>query len=151
MLSKLLRDFVAQSNMIEGIHREPTVAEIAAHHRFLESTSLTIDNFKELVSVLQSDARLRDWPHLNVRVGTHIAPRGGADIVTQLQALLDKVNAASIGAWHAHCAFETLHPFTDGNGRSGRALWLWQMRDYQLPPGLFLHAFYYQTLEHSRS
>jgi len=37
----------------------------------------------------------------------------------------------------------------DGNGRTGRAIWAWQMqrlgRDpFALP---FLHRFYYQTLE----
>ena len=40
------------------------------------------------------------------------------------------------------------HPFTDGNGRSGRALWLWQMNNHA--PFGFLHTFYYQTLENSR-
>jgi hypothetical protein len=35
-------------------------------------------------------------------------------------------------------------PTTDGNGRSGRALWLWCMRG-RAPLG-FLHQFYYQTL-----
>src|SRR5215470_3568331 len=27
----------------------------------------------------------------------------------------------------AHVRYETLHPYTDGNGRSGRAVWLWHM------------------------
>lgn len=45
-----------------------------------------------------------------------------------------------------------LHPFMDGNGRTGRAVWAWAMqRDGQDPFALsFLHRFYYQTLEYSR-
>jgi Fic family protein len=36
----------------------------------------------------------------------------------------------------------------DGNGRSGRAIWLWQMlRQEGGAPLGFLHHFYYQTLE----
>ncbi len=47
--------------------------------------------------------------------------------------------------------YELLHPFSVGNGRSGRTLWAWCMLrrgddPFTLP---FLHRFYYQTLEHS--
>ena len=47
-----------------------------------------------------------------------------------------------------HCEFETLHPFTDGNGRLGRALWLRQViRDGSFVPYRpFLQSFYYATL-----
>ena len=37
----------------------------------------------------------------------------------------------------------------DGNGRSGRILWAWQMIEHNINPGLslgFLHTFYYQAL-----
>ena len=37
----------------------------------------------------------------------------------------------------------------DGNGRSGRALWLWQMvnqHNYDMRLG-FLHLWYYQSLQ----
>lgn len=37
----------------------------------------------------------------------------------------------------------------DGNDRSGRILWAWQMIEHNISPGLslgFLHALYYRTL-----
>ena len=56
------------------------------------------------------------------------------------------------GAWQTHNDYENLHPFTDGNGRSGRMLWAWQMRndDDAMARG-FLHTFYYQTLSACRN
>ncbi len=83
-----------------------------------------------------------------MRVGNHIAPPGGAGIVAGLNKILDAIEQNSLDAYEAHVAYEDLHPFTDGNGRSGRALWLW-MKGGQAPLG-FLHEFYYQALEHSR-
>jgi len=46
-------------------------------------------------------------------------------------------------AFEVHLDYEHLHPFTDGNGRSARMLWAWQMREFPLG---FLHTFYYQAL-----
>jgi Fic family protein len=58
----------------------------------------------------------------------------------------------STDPWKCHVRFETLHPFLDGIGRTGRAIWVWQMqrigRDpFALP---FLHRAYYQSLENTR-
>ena len=84
---------------------------------------------------------------MNVRVGSYRPPEGGPAIRQRLQELLNRVNERKISEFDAHVCYETLHPFTDGNGRSGRAIWLWQNSGYA-PLG-FLHSFYYQTLEAS--
>lgn len=137
-------EFVRESNRIEGILRSPTDAEMIEFHRFIELDTVTIDDLVQFVSVYQPDARLRDQPHVpGVRVGNHIAPPSGPDIRARLDHLIRCAVAGSMSAWHVHTAYETLHPFTDGNGRSGRMLWRWQMKE--APIG-FLHQFYYQTL-----
>jgi hypothetical protein len=143
--------FVRESNRIESINRDPLPAEIAAHEKLLTySEPLSIAHLVEFVSVIQPDATLRDRPGLDVYVGGHKPIAGGPSVVQRLEHLLTHVNTGWTSPFSTHCSYENLHPFTDGNGRSGRALWLWQM---QRAGGLgaalemgFLRLFYYQTL-----
>ena len=138
-----LEDFVRESNRIEGILRDSTEDEIAAHGLLMALDKITVPDLEIFVAVVQPGARLRRELGWDVRVGNHIAPPGGPIIETQLEELL----ARDMGAYHKHNVYETLHPFTDGNGRSGRVLWLWQMGGIEHAPLGFLHQWYYQSLE----
>lgn len=143
-------DKVRESNRIEGILREPTDAEIKAHEQLMAVEHISVVDLVRFVSVYQPNARLRDMPGLNVRVGNHFPPAGGPHIVEQLHDLLADANGNKYSPHQIHVQYETLHPFTDGNGRSGRALWYWMMVGNPLDGLGFLHAFYYQTLSEQR-
>ena len=136
-----LADFVRESNRIEGIRRKPLTAEIAAHRDFLASDG-ALAELEHFVSIVQPGAVLRRSAGMNVRVGNHVAPPGGPGIETELRRLL----AMTATPYQRHCAYETLHPFMDGNGRSGRVLWLRDMGGLSCAPLGFLHHWYYQSL-----
>ena len=162
----VLTSWVAGSNRIEGITRPPTDLEVNAHAEFLslpaEPPALMAGLCEFVCRVV--GARLRAEPGMDVYVGAHTPPFGGPNIRRELEDLIGALvsslpdgsgqtvlTTGSLSPFQIHCRYETLHPFMDCNGRSGRVLWAWQEqylgRDpFRLP---FLHAWYYQSLDQS--
>jgi Fic/DOC family protein len=155
--AQALMPFVAESNRIEGINRLPTDGELLAHQEF----EPTIEGLRTFTQRLDPGIELRELKGLNVRVGSYYPPPGGPAIRTNLEDLLLDVFSrgrdpdGSMTPFELHQEYEHLHPFTDGNGRSGRALWLWHMFKVDAAAGRraleigFLHTWYYQSLADS--
>jgi hypothetical protein len=148
-------EFIRESNRIEGIHGEVPEKLIKTYREFWDLDTLILEDMELLVQDIQPGATLRQSSNQNVQVGNHTPPRGGPAVVNNLRWLLADVNdwrhhGTGTNPWRTHTAYEALHPFTDGNGRSGRALWAWMQLKAGLGlPRMFLHEFYYQTLENS--
>lgn len=144
-----LTDFVIESNRIEGIDNTTTL-EVVALEYFLKLKVLSIESVVDLVKVFQPGAKPRFAQGLDVRVGSHFPPRGGPYVQSELFSLLEAISQDGLPPYVGHVAYETLHPFTDGNGRSGRAVWLWAMGGIKKAPLGFLHHWYYQSLQGAR-
>lgn len=147
-----LNDFIAESNQIEGIRRTALSREVEAHITFLALERVTIKDLEKFVGEIQPGAQLRSLPGMDVRVAEHLPPRGGPGIVERTEKHIAYVNECRFSPWNSHVMYETLHPFMDGNGRSGRVLWAWQMlrKDqdpFEMP---FLQRAYYQALDSKR-
>lgn len=137
--------FLIESNKIEGIYQKPTKDQIHKSKAFLKLSTIKVGDLCNMANSFEPGVFLRVHSGMDVRVGNHIAPKGGPEIILDLQHLLESSN---LDPFQTHRWFETLHPFTDGNGRTGRIYWLWQMIKMGFSTGLgFLHTWYYQTLE----
>lgn len=142
--------FLEESFLIEGIVRPPSEQELSATKIFIALRHVTVLDLKKLVNAYEPEARFRSKSGLDVRVGNHVPPPGGQVIEELLTGILREIDQNLVDPWQAHLRYQSLHPFTDGNGRSGRTLWVWHMLRTGANPFLrgFLHQFYYQTLSH---
>ena len=142
MISFTLEDFVKESNWIEGIIRDPSIKEMDAHRFFLSYHTPSLADLQGFVSAVQPNAVLRDKIGLDVTIRDYIPPLGGPKIEKTVNNLLNM----DLDPHLLHIGYERIHPFTDGNGRSGRVLWLHKMGGIEKAPLGFLQTFYYQTL-----
>jgi hypothetical protein len=146
-----VRDFVSESNRIEGILRPPEPAEVGVVRDFLLLNQPGRADLENAARIFAGPrAKLRSAPGMDVRVANHVPISGGEAVPFMLDVLLKLATERRWTPPRLHHAYEALHPFMDGNGRTGRLLWAWMMEDQDYDPHWwgrgFLHTWYYQSL-----
>jgi hypothetical protein len=115
-------EFTRVNNRMAGIAREPTAAEISAHRGLLAINALRVENLELFVHHIAPGAGLRGADDVELPAETE-----SADLRADLSIILTAARMRSASPDRLHRVYRMLHPFTDANGRCGRALWMWQV------------------------
>lgn len=153
-----LVDFVIQSNLIEGIEFDPFkptfVDHLNAARNVLHAPELYVTKPQEIhrlimFGIMPDAGEYRD---VHVLIGGRRAPapsivpimmEGLEDIVSQIFDSKSEPPTEQ-WLWSRHHQLEYIHPFRDGNGRTGR-LWLNCLRQVAGYPWFTVRAAHRQT------
>jgi Fic family protein len=155
-----MRQHIRESNLIEGIEDPAEVDQSLKAWTYLigqdQLTHEVVCKTQRLICANQTDLRddqkghYRSVSRVNVRVGSYVAPRWH-EVDDLMAEWLDEHDRLS--PWLNHVAFESVHPFVDGNGRTGRALYWWDQARAGEKPRLLKASErhkYYRELERAR-
>lgn len=162
-----LTEYVYQSNGIEGIGREfgPGTAEFDNHLAAAELASAgTWDprnlHFRLMHGILDI-GQVGVYRRTDVYIGGGAAVSPGRHLLAHIEGLERLVaqgpaegQSPEDFCWQVHHEFECIHPFIDGNGRTGRLLLNALRRQYGLP-WLTIHVgeeqmAYYRSIQNYR-
>jgi hypothetical protein len=157
-----MKEHIHQSNLIEGYDSKAMdVAGMRAWKYLKMQSKLTnevVQRVQYFVVSPQKDLEsdqigfYRDRSGVDVRVGTHVAPRFYS-VPNMMNQWLASFGKPPYMPKQAHIQFEDIHPFVDGNGRTGRLIMWWMQEKMGEKPTLITYDDrfeYYKWFEETR-
>ena len=118
-------EFVKESNLIEGYSGEPYFTQHMTAYAFLCLEGVTARSIRECHQLLMKNLLRKEWTGtwrtLQVTVGGHECPKY-YKIPDLIKIMLDMPRETTKDIFDIHYMFECIHPFVDGNGRTGRCI-----------------------------
>lgn len=137
-----MADHIRQSNLIENIDDpEEDRRSLAAWGWLIQQPKITQAVLLELHKRITANQLLKEdagfYRRVDVRVGAHYPPSPIIATAMIHNWLLDLTHHwKALDPKEMHIAFEQIHPFVDGNGRTGRMLMWWHERKLGREPTL---------------
>lgn len=146
-----MKKYIHESNLIESIDDPAYDKQGMIAWNYLKKQSelnfSVIMKVQKTITLLQDDLQphqrgySRSTSKVNVFIGGHIAPSWWLVDDMLNNWLLDiKENWQTLDPIEMHLRFEHIHPFADGNGRTGRMLLWWHEIKLEQKPTLFLNS-----------
>lgn len=137
-------DFLRQSNAIEGVYDERSFGDAA--HAWFYMLAQTRCGLKEIRMVHKILMRNQDIVHryvgqfrdVDVFVGDHTMVQP-TQILPAIKYWIKEMNGNNPDWQKLHIEYERIHPFIDGNGRTGRIFMNWHRRICLGIPILVIH------------
>lgn len=126
-----IRKFLVESNAIEGVYDEDSLLQAEHAWEFLISqTEMSVGVICKLHKILMLNQNL--MPHekgylrtVPVYIGGRVAT-SHLVVEERLKILATNMQLSPENSKAHHIEYEKIHPFIDGNGRTGRMLMQWE-------------------------
>ena len=135
-----MKGHIRQSNLIEGIDDQKEDKQSMVAWDYLKNLKqISHKDIKKVQKIITLHQPLRPdhrgyYRNVNVRVGNRLCPEW--NMIPHLMANFI-IDWRKNNPLENHITFEKIHPFVDGNGRTGRMLMWWQQIKNGEEPTLF--------------